>query len=80
MPIEKKSLTVLSLTLILLLLLAGGVIISLTNGSWEISSSRVIDILLSQCGLGGKPSPVEIAIIWDGRLPRVLTAMPCSRA
>lgn len=74
MSIEKKSLTVFSLTLILLVLLAGGVIISLTNGSWEISSGRVIDILLAQCELGGKLSPVEIAIVWDGRLPRVLTA------
>ncbi len=76
MPFDKKSITVFSLTIILLLMLVGGMIISLTNGSWEISSSRVIDILLTKCGFlfGSKPSPVEIAIIWDGRLPRVLTA------
>jgi iron complex transport system permease protein len=76
MHIEKKSFSVTGLTLLLLFLLVGGFMISLTNGSWAISSSRVGDILLGQCGLlsGNKPSLVEIAIVWDGRLPRVLTA------
>jgi len=76
MLFEKKYLTVFGFTLLMLLLLAGGVVVSLANGAWEISSSRVIDILLAQCGFPVvvKPSPVEIAIIWDGRLPRVLTA------
>jgi len=64
------------LTLLLLILFAGGVFVSLTNGSWVVSSRRIGEILMARCGLLSdmQISPVEIAIIWDGRLPRVLTA------
>lgn len=76
MRIKLKSLGVSGLTLCLLFLLAAGMLISLTNGSWELSSGRVGEILLAKCGLlaDAKLSLVEIAIVWDGRLPRVLTA------
>ncbi|MCK5916128.1 MAG: iron chelate uptake ABC transporter family permease subunit, partial [Deltaproteobacteria bacterium] len=76
MRIKLKSLGVSGLTLCLLFLLAAGMLISLTNGSWELSSCRVGEILLAKCGLlaDAKLSSVEIAIVWDGRLPRVLTA------
>ena len=62
--------------MLLLTLLAGGVFISLTQGSWDVSNSRIWDIILSRFGIMSdlNISPVEIAIIWDGRLPRVLTA------
>ena len=71
-----KSLSTTGLTLLLLTLLAGGVFISLTQGSWDVSNSRIWDIILSRFGIMSdlNISPVEIAIIWDGRLPRVLTA------
>ena len=71
-----KSLSTTGLTLLLLTLLAGGVFISLTQGSWDVSNSRIWDIILSRFGVMPdlNISPVEIAIIWDGRLPRVLTA------
>ncbi len=62
--------------MLLLTLLAGGVFISLTQGSWDVSNSRIWDIILSRFGVMPdlNISSVEIAIIWDGRLPRVLTA------
>ncbi|MBN2808086.1 MAG: iron chelate uptake ABC transporter family permease subunit [Deltaproteobacteria bacterium] len=62
--------------LLLLLLLAGGLLLSLTHGSWVLSGSRVAQIILAKCGIltVAEPSPVELAIIWDGRLPRVLAA------
>ncbi len=71
-----KVLTTTGLALLLLLLLAGGVFISLTHGSWDVSYGRIFDIILSRFGIMSKVdvSPVEMAIIWDGRLPRVLTA------
>ncbi len=71
-----KSLSTTGLTLLLLTLLAGGVFISLTQGSWDVSNSRIWDIILSRFGVMPdlNISSVEIAIVWDGRLPRVLTA------
>ncbi len=64
------------LAFLLILLLLGGVILSLTHGSWALESSRVAEIILAKCGLRTLviPSSVEIAIVWDGRLPRVLAA------
>ncbi len=60
----------------LVLLLLGGVTLSLTHGSWALESSRVAEIILAKCGLPISifPSQVETAIVWDGRLPRVLAA------
>ncbi len=54
-----------------------GAMISLTHGAFQIPAGRVLEILLYKCGLGagGKPGPVEVAIVIDGRLPRVLTAI-----
>ncbi|MCK5679278.1 iron ABC transporter permease [bacterium] len=76
MSIKQNPWSVVSLTLLLLSLLVGGMVISLTNGSWALTGGRVAEVLLAQCGVlfEVKPSLVEIAIVWDGRLPRVLTA------
>ncbi len=76
MPSKLKFLSTTGLTLLLLLLLAGGVFISLTHGSWAVSYGRIGEIILSKLGImpAVKISPVELAIIWDGRMPRVLTA------
>ncbi|MBW1645237.1 MAG: iron chelate uptake ABC transporter family permease subunit [Deltaproteobacteria bacterium] len=66
-----------SLALLLALLLAAGAAVSLTRGSWPLPAGRVAAIIMSKCGLpaaGRPPTPVETAIIWDGRLPRLLTA------
>ncbi len=73
---ERTKLSVFGLALLLIILLMGGAIFSLTHGSWALESSRVAEIILAKCGLpvAGTPSQVEIAIIWDGRLPRVLAA------
>ncbi len=76
MSIERSWLAATLLALFLVILLAGGVIISLTHGSWALASSRVAEIIFAKCGLQISviPSPVEVAIVWDGRLPRVLAA------
>ncbi|NPA24207.1 MAG: iron chelate uptake ABC transporter family permease subunit [Deltaproteobacteria bacterium] len=61
---------------LLLFLLAIGIMISLTHGAWSIPAGRVVEVLLYKCGaaISPPPTPVEVAIIWNGRLPRVATA------
>jgi iron complex transport system permease protein len=56
-------------------LLCLAVYMSVALGSWEISPARVSKILLSKLGLfSGEVNPVEAAIVWEGRLPRLLVA------
>jgi len=70
-------LRLLGTTLFLLFLLALGIMISLTHGAWHIGGGRVLDTLLYQCGfpVATPPTPVELAIVWNGRLPRAATAV-----
>ncbi len=57
------------------LVVAGG-FISLSSGSWPISVSNVLMIILSKLGIyGGSINEVEASIVWDGRLPRFLVAL-----
>ncbi|NVN92154.1 MAG: iron ABC transporter permease [Desulfuromonadales bacterium] len=57
------------------LIVAGGVI-SLSSGSWSISVSHVLLIVLSKLGFyAGAINEVEASIVWDGRLPRFLVAL-----
>jgi iron complex transport system permease protein len=57
------------------LVVAGG-LISLSSGSWPISVSHVLVIILSKLGLyGGAINDVEATIVWDGRLPRFMVAL-----
>ncbi len=76
MSTERSRLAAIVVALLLVTFLGGGVIISLTHGAWALESSRVAQIILTKCGLQTFviPSQVEIAIVWDGRLPRVLAA------
>jgi iron complex transport system permease protein len=68
----KKNLFIFSA--LLALIVAGG-FISLSSGSWPISVSHVLLIVLSKLGLyAGAINEVEAAIVWDGRLPRFLVA------
>lgn len=56
------------------LIVAGGMI-SLSSGSWPVPVSHVPMIILSKLGLhAGAVNEVEAAIVWDGRLPRLLVA------
>lgn len=57
-------------------LIAGGGFISLSSGAWPIPFSNMMMIMLSKIGLyAGAVNEVEAAILWDGRLPRFLTAL-----
>ena len=57
------------------LIVAGG-FISLSSGSWPISVSNVLIIILSKLGLyAGTINDVEATIVWDGRFPRFLVAL-----
>lgn len=57
-------------------LIAAGSLISLSSGPWPISASHVLTIILSKLGLySGSVSDIEAAIVWDGRLPRLLVAL-----
>jgi len=60
---------------LLALVVAGG-FISLSSGSWSISVSHVLLIVLSKLWLyAGAINEVEASIVWDGRLPRFLVAL-----
>jgi len=60
---------------LLALIVAGG-FISLSSGSWSISVSHVLLIVLSKLWLyAGAINEVEASIVWDGRLPRFLVAL-----
>ena len=57
------------------LIIAGG-FLALSSGSWPISVSHVLFIILSKLGLySGTINDVEATIVWDGRLPRLLVAL-----
>jgi iron complex transport system permease protein len=61
---------------ILIALITGGGLISLSSGSWPISVHHVFLVILSKLGMyGGTISDVEATIVWDGRLPRFLVAL-----
>lgn len=61
-------------TALTVLIVAGGMI-SLSSGSWPVPVSHVPTIILSKLGLhAGAVNEVEAAIVWDGRLPRLLVA------
>lgn len=63
------------LAALIALIVAGGCI-SLASGSWPVPVSHVPMILLSKLGLpAGAVNDVEVAIVWDGRLPRFLVAL-----
>ena len=63
------------LSALIALVVAGG-LISLSSGSWPISVSHVLVIILSKLGLyGGAINDVEATIVWDGRLPRFMVAL-----
>ena len=69
----KKDLYIFSA--LLALIIAGG-FLALSSGSWPISASHVLFIILSKLGLyAGTISDVEATIVWDGRLPRLLVAL-----
>src|SRR5512143_3266561 len=69
----KKDLLIFTL---LIALITGGGLISLSSGSWPISVHNVFLVILSNLGLyGGAVSDVEATIVWDGRLPRFLVAL-----
>ncbi|MDD2466732.1 MAG: iron ABC transporter permease [Desulfobulbus sp.] len=60
---------------LLALIIAGG-FLALSSGSWPISGSHVLFIILSKLGLyAGTINDVEATIVWDGRLPRLLVAL-----
>jgi iron complex transport system permease protein len=64
------------LFILLLALMTAGAFVSLTSGSWPVSVPHVLTILLSKAGLyAGAINDVEAAIVWDGRLPRLLVAL-----
>jgi iron complex transport system permease protein len=53
-----------------------GAFLALSSGSWPISGSHVLFIILSKLGLyAGTINDVEATIVWDGRLPRLLVAL-----
>lgn len=59
--------------LLALLVLGGG--LSLAAGSWKIEVGHVLQIVLVKLGvIAGNSNDIESAIIWDGRLPRLLVA------
>ena len=76
MSTKRSQIATIGLGGFLLILLLGGIIFSLTHGAWALESRRVAEIIFANFGLpiAKIPSPVEIAIIWDGRLTRVLAA------
>jgi len=56
------------------LLLLGG-FLAIFYGSWKIEADHVARVLLGKSGLfSAKVSPVETAIVWDGRMPRFVVA------
>jgi len=60
----------------LVALIVTGGFLALSSGSWPISASHVLFIILSKLGLyAGAINDVEATIIWDGRLPRLLVAL-----
>jgi iron complex transport system permease protein len=62
------------LGILLLLVLVGG-FLSVSSGSWPIEKKEVLQILLARCGLyEGQMDRVESAIVWDGRMPRLIVA------
>jgi iron complex transport system permease protein len=64
------------LSAVLLILLLYGVFLAVSHGSWEIQTGHVWRILLMKLGLfSGEVGEVETAIIWDGRIPRLLVAL-----
>jgi iron complex transport system permease protein len=57
-----------------LLFLSG--FLSLTYGTWPVDVQVVIQIALSKLGLyHGPVPPVESAIVWDGRMPRLIVGV-----
>ena len=61
---------------VLLVLMSMGGFLALSSGSWPISNSHVLEIILSKLGLySGTINDVEATIVWDGRLPRLLVAL-----
>jgi len=57
------------------LLLVGGYL-TVSRGSWEIADRDVVRILLKHVGgFDGPVKEVEDTIVWDGRMPRFLTAL-----
>jgi iron complex transport system permease protein len=60
---------------LLALIITGG-FLALSSGSWPISISHVLMIILSKLGLyAGSINDVEATIVWDGRLPRFMVAL-----
>lgn len=66
--------TIIFTVLLALLGLAG--FFALTCGTWPIGVQNVIKIVLIKLGLFHSPLPeVEAAIVWDGRMPRLIVGV-----
>ena len=60
---------------VLLLLLLLGAFLTITSGSWEIATDRIVKIILAKMGVfSGKVNDVEATIVWQGRMPRFMVA------
>jgi iron complex transport system permease protein len=72
---ERSFYKELVLICVLIVLLSTGAYMGVALGSWEILPSHVSKALLSKFGLfSNEVDPVEISIVWDGRMPRLLVA------
>ena len=59
----------------LLTLIVLGVFFAVSSGAWHIEITQVMRVLFLKLGLfSGSIDAAQLAIVWEGRLPRVLTA------